>query len=301
MLLDLFLQPPGTGKTTTLVALLNSLHIRQFNKYYEKVGKIATTSTSENPNYDMNQALSEAQRSKPRMLVCAPSNAAVDNIILKIMEDGFIDGRGQRYNPSMVRIGVGKSDFVSDVALEQKVDAYIHESQDIAKLEQSVSAFKIEQYKIRSDISKLRRRLHALATASPYALSAEWEIRIDEETFDTTGRVFFVNHTEKRTSFDIPPPPRRKGEKVNLPTAMPEYQTHMGKIVKLVERFNVVTSKLHRVKISQKLSDELNKSNNKSGKNDGNWNQNCSNIKQLLETHVVDNVHIVLTTLGMSK
>ena len=32
--------PPGTGKTTTLVAVLNSLHIRQFNKYYEEVRRL---------------------------------------------------------------------------------------------------------------------------------------------------------------------------------------------------------------------------------------------------------------------
>lgn len=33
---------------------------------------------------------------KPHLLVTAPSNVAVDNIILRIIEDGFIDGNGQR-------------------------------------------------------------------------------------------------------------------------------------------------------------------------------------------------------------
>ncbi|KAI2502085.1 hypothetical protein MHU86_12404 [Fragilaria crotonensis] len=33
--------PPGTRKTTTLVAILNSLHIRQFNKYYDDLKRIA--------------------------------------------------------------------------------------------------------------------------------------------------------------------------------------------------------------------------------------------------------------------
>ena len=34
---------------------------------------------------------------KPRILVSAPSNTAVDNIVLRIMEQGFLDGDGQRY------------------------------------------------------------------------------------------------------------------------------------------------------------------------------------------------------------
>jgi len=30
---------------------------------------------------------------------------AVDNIVLRIMEDGFLDGQGRRYNPPLVRMG----------------------------------------------------------------------------------------------------------------------------------------------------------------------------------------------------
>jgi len=37
--------------------------------------------------------LDNASKKKPRLLVCAPSNTAVDNIILKIMEGGFVDGK----------------------------------------------------------------------------------------------------------------------------------------------------------------------------------------------------------------
>jgi hypothetical protein len=65
-------------------------------------------------------ALDVARKAKPRLLVCAPSNAAVDNIILKIMEDGFVDGSGQRYNPSMIRVGVGKSAAVKSVGTQRE-------------------------------------------------------------------------------------------------------------------------------------------------------------------------------------
>jgi senataxin len=87
--------PPGTGKTTTLVAILNSLHIRQYNKYYDDLKKIAGMVSG-----NRKAAVNIAVRAKPRLLVCAPSNAAVDNVILKIMEDGFVDGSGKRYNPA---------------------------------------------------------------------------------------------------------------------------------------------------------------------------------------------------------
>lgn len=79
------------------MALLNALHVRQFNQYFDKVRKIATeigtTSTGAKK-----AALANAAKNKPRLLVCAPSNNAVDHILTKIMEDGFIDGNGTRYN-----------------------------------------------------------------------------------------------------------------------------------------------------------------------------------------------------------
>ena len=80
-----------------MVALLNALHIRQFNRYYDEVKKIVAS------HHSNKLALENAAKAKPRLLVCAPSNAAVDNVIMKIMEDGFVDGHGRRYNPSMVR------------------------------------------------------------------------------------------------------------------------------------------------------------------------------------------------------
>lgn len=92
-------------KTTTLVALLNSLHIKQYHQYHEKVRRIISRMRSGLSASAQNSALREATKCKPRMLVCAPSNAAVDNIILKIMEQGFVDGNGMRYNPSIIRVG----------------------------------------------------------------------------------------------------------------------------------------------------------------------------------------------------
>jgi len=69
--------PPGTGKTTTLCALLNALHIRQMNQYFEEVKQLAQS-------YDAvvgkraSLSLSGATKKRPRMLVCAPNNKNSD-------------------------------------------------------------------------------------------------------------------------------------------------------------------------------------------------------------------------------
>ena len=49
--------------------------------------------------------VSKLSRSKPHILVTAPSNVAVDNILQRIMEVGFYDGKGSRYFPNILRIG----------------------------------------------------------------------------------------------------------------------------------------------------------------------------------------------------
>lgn len=269
--------PPGTGKTTTLVNILNALHIRQFNKYYDEVRKIVDIQTG-----NRQTALEIARRAKPRLLVCAPSNAAVDNVILKIMEDGFIDGSGQRYNPSITRIGVGQSPAVKDVALETKVDQILTDNSDVQQLENSIAGFRMELQRITTDILKYRKRIHAIANASPWPLGAGWEIRVEEENFDETGRVFFVNHKEHTTTYECPPPPE-PGEKQVPARAMPEYRAFMSRTVKLVESYFSIKSNLEQSTIVKGSM--------------GNGARHFE-VKQNLEMHVLNSVHIVMTTLG---
>lgn len=264
-------------ETTTLVAVLNSLHIRQFNKYYEEVRRIAALPTGARQS-----ALEMARKYKPRLLVCAPSNAAVDNIILKIMQDGFVDGKGQRYNPSMIRVGVGQSDAVRPVALETKIDSILSEDMDAARLESSIAGYRLELSRISTDIAKMRRRAHAIANAVPWPLSKDWEIRVDEESFDETGRVYFVNHKEQRTTYEQPPPPE-PGERQFQGKNMPEYQAFMERIVKLVERFFTIKSHLEQCTLVKGFAD------NRGG---------SFETRLDLEAHVLNSVHMVMTTLG---
>lgn len=257
--------------------MLNSLHIRQYNKYYEEVRRIAALTTG-----SRQAALEIARKSKPRLLICAPSNAAVDNVILKIMEDGFIDGQGNRYNPSMIRVGVGQSDAVRAVSLETKVDAILGEYSDISTLEHSIVGFKVELTRITQDITRLRRRLHAIQHCSPHSILKDWEIRVDEESFDDTGRVYFVNHKMKLTTYDLPPPPE-PGEQEFPSTSMPEYRVYLSRIVKRVENDFSIKSEIERCTIiSGAVANGA----------------NHIEIRQNLEAHLLNSVHMVMTTLG---
>ena len=40
-----------------------------------------------------------------KILICAPSNAAIDEIVRKILEKGLYNKDGQRLDPYLVRIG----------------------------------------------------------------------------------------------------------------------------------------------------------------------------------------------------
>lgn len=51
---------------------------------------------------------------RPRLLVCAPSNSAVDEILTRVTSSKFIDGQGRGYCPELARIGAG--DRVSEAA-----------------------------------------------------------------------------------------------------------------------------------------------------------------------------------------
>jgi senataxin len=259
------------------VAVLNSLHIRQYNKYYDEVRRIATKATGK-----IESDLQMARRAKPRLLVCAPSNAAIDNIILKIKEDGFIDGSGRRYNPSMLRVGIGQSNNVRDVSLTNKVDEIFAENMDAQQLQVSIAGYRGELSRISRDIGRVRRRALAIENASPWPVSSDWEIRIDEDTFEQNGKAYFVNHQLQATTYEVPPPPE-PGQAQFKTTSMPEYREYVTRLVKLVESFFSIKTHLERCTIVKASLDA---------------GTEQMDMRFALESHVLNSVHMVMTTLG---
>ncbi|GAX75224.1 hypothetical protein CEUSTIGMA_g2668.t1 [Chlamydomonas eustigma] len=70
---------------------------------------------------------------KPRILVCAPSNAATDELLERVLRDGFKDFGGWGYRPPVVRIGGDSAPLSVDVKkvwTDALVDSYISMSQE---------------------------------------------------------------------------------------------------------------------------------------------------------------------------
>ncbi|KAH8052785.1 hypothetical protein JL722_9918 [Aureococcus anophagefferens] len=90
--------PPGTGKTTTLVLL-------------------------------------RLEALRPRILVAAPSNVAVDNVVEKIVEKQFSGMAGERYRPDVVRVGAPPKsrDRPGVATLDARVDDVLR--RDVRELE----------------------------------------------------------------------------------------------------------------------------------------------------------------------
>jgi len=119
--------------------VLNAIHLRQYQEYYAAIEKIVTEST-DSAHYEELAALNRAADVKPRILVAAPSNAGIDNLVLKIMSTRFVDGRGTQYSPSIVRVGAGTtSSRVKSVSLKEMVDGMIKQGSDLSKLDSIIS------------------------------------------------------------------------------------------------------------------------------------------------------------------
>ncbi|KAL4853029.1 putative helicase MAGATAMA 3 [Chlorella vulgaris] len=58
---------------------------------------------------------------KARVLVCAPSNSALDEIVLRLISTGLTDHSGRVFTPNVVRVGVNIHHSVQSVALDTLV------------------------------------------------------------------------------------------------------------------------------------------------------------------------------------
>ena len=52
------------------------------------------------------EILGEESYRRTKVLICAPSNSALDEIVLRIMKTGVYGPNGTAYSPTLVRVGV---------------------------------------------------------------------------------------------------------------------------------------------------------------------------------------------------
>ncbi|PKI48763.1 hypothetical protein CRG98_030845 [Punica granatum] len=175
--------PPGTGKTHTVWGMLNVIHLVQYQHYYNSLLKSlapesykqANEGSSDNvPTGSIDEVLQSMDQSlfrtlpklcpKPRMLVCAPSNAATDELLARVLDRGFIDGEMRIYKPDVARVGVdSQSRAAQAVSVERRTEQLLAMSKEEAiawlhKLRNSEAQFSHE-------IAEVQMKLNNAAAA----------------------------------------------------------------------------------------------------------------------------------------
>lgn len=152
--------PPGTGKTRTILALL-ALYLTK--RRPTLIGA---------PNLPLTRVDGSASSgtvcvngSKFGLLVCAPSNAAIDEIVRRL-RSGVLDVNGKTVFPSVVRIGAPEAvhDDVRDILLDSLIEENLVEtaqtvSGDLKSDSEKVVKLKESLKLLKDDISALKNDL----------------------------------------------------------------------------------------------------------------------------------------------
>ncbi|XXG87504.1 hypothetical protein AAC387_Pa11g2173 [Persea americana] len=175
--------PPGTGKTHTVWGMLNVIHLVQYQHYYNALlKKLAPESYKQNhdsnPDSASTGSIDEVLQSmdqnlfrtlpklcpKPRMLVCAPSNAATDELLARVLDRGFIDGEMKVYRPDVARVGVDSQTRAAQaVSVERRTEQLLVKSREevIGWMHQ----LKAREAHFSQQIACLQRELNVAAAA----------------------------------------------------------------------------------------------------------------------------------------
>ncbi|KAJ6734513.1 DNA2/NAM7 HELICASE FAMILY [Salix purpurea] len=151
--------PPGTGKTQTILALLSAILHATPIRVHTKAGLHETKRGSELPiqekykhwalaspwlsgnnprdknmpkdgndgffptsgNDFKPEVVNSSRKYRVRVLVCAPSNSALDEIVLRLLKTGVHDENVRTYNPKVVRIGLKAHHSVQSVCMDNLV------------------------------------------------------------------------------------------------------------------------------------------------------------------------------------
>ncbi len=148
--------PPGTGKTHTVIGILNTWHLTQYQRCYSSLhARLRHLSVEQ-----LLQGLAALPNiaPKPRILVCAHSNAAVDELLERLLAGGFCDVAGAMYRPGIVRVG-------AEEALSERVRKVWVEELAARLLKLSPSDWQMERYNKNQRLVQLRRQVEQFKMA----------------------------------------------------------------------------------------------------------------------------------------
>lgn len=182
--------PPGTGKTRTIVAVISALLAVKSPRRNPRTGKenshvptgrSTNMSAAARTSFAISKSWQDAAIAKQmmkdsdsgfgdgpkqRVLVCAQSNAAVDEIVARILKNGLYGANGAFFRPSIVRIGAVKSVHPNslpvfiDTLVNQRLGAEKDDDEDAA--EEKAQAKLMESRAKLEDIIEFIQVLEAL-------------------------------------------------------------------------------------------------------------------------------------------
>lgn len=86
---------------------------------------------------------------RSKILVCAPSNSALDEIVLRIMQNGLFNATGATYSPTLVRVGINVHHSVESVSMDTLVSQRLGELgahvDSVRRFEAAVEREKLKQ------------------------------------------------------------------------------------------------------------------------------------------------------------
>lgn len=165
--------PPGSGKTKTICALVGAM----------MTGFLNTQSRIINAPRLNNSRASQAPPSSKKVLVCAPSNAAVDELVIRFKEGvKLMNGSTERLN--VVRLGRSEAvnSNVKDCILDELVNAKLNISAPSNDAKEDILTVMKEHKAVSDELNKHKDRM-AQQRATGQPVSTE-----DETLFDGLKR-----------------------------------------------------------------------------------------------------------------
>lgn len=141
--------PPGTGKTKTILGIVG-----HFLSSARKPNVIAVPAAR---SAGVPSAPSPTESAVAKVLICAPSNAAVDELVVRL-KDGVLDSHGNATVPKIVRLG--RSDAVNAAVRELSLEKQVENQLKVREHEVAVDPkIREERDKCLNERNALRRQI----------------------------------------------------------------------------------------------------------------------------------------------
>lgn len=134
-------------------------------------------------------------------MICAPSNAAIDEIIIRIKKKGLIDENGNSCKPQLIRIGVldnNPSELVKNVSLEHLAQEILFNQEKLSMKKEQSTAVEIKQMldKVQAKIEKIKKE------SGDDVVNNKQTRKILDYLFDKRRRLNFDYHQMKQNKLN---------------------------------------------------------------------------------------------------